>query len=204
MGSELCSIWGGLAGCEWTMFWLDIPNAFLASVDLCTGVCHFKTVHQVCLRQLVLRTQSQIQLLCVCVRSVWHNSWLNYTQMFPSVCTHVPDVYWTALLIVIWYLIGGRDSEAHLLRTEATLGQHIWTVRCSILSPVEGLSHSMPHLPLMDSRCPQASGHSLHRTCQMSTSCLAGSWRPNINDKHRHIKRIIYSVLSTRLTENPH
>lgn len=50
-----------------------------------------------------------------------------------------------------------RDSEVPLLGTQATHGhcrQHIWTVRPAVLSPVEGLSHSMPHLPLMDSRCP--------------------------------------------------
>lgn len=66
--------------------------------------------------------------------------------------TEQPFWFWSCILSV-----GERFRSLFIGDTSHTWplsNRHIWTLSRAVLSPVEGLSDSMPHLPLTDSRCP--------------------------------------------------
>lgn len=139
-------------------FGLTYQTHFLG--QLLTLVCaSFKIRHQVGRQQLVARTQPQTLLLCVLTqrnsRTIAGGRWLNRTK---NTCTWSPALG-EPTLITSCYHVSGRERlrglicwghKSHL----SIVISNIWTVSRAVLSPVEGLSHSMPHLPLMDSRCP--------------------------------------------------
>lgn len=98
----------------------------------------------------------------------------------------------------LWSLISGRETEwthkSHLAIAISKFGQRV-VLYCHLL---RGCLIPCLTSPWWTAGAPQASGRCLHETCQMSTSCLAGSSGPGISDMHRCIKRTIHSVLSTK------
>lgn len=150
--------WDSVCGCVLVR---HAKQSFQAAVDLvCAGVCHFKIQHWLVWHQLVLWTE--LHTVAACVRSVWqsHNSCVADSTKLRRSCVCVHMYTWCALNSQSDYDLvthQQRDSEVHLLRTRPHLApviRTIWTVNTALLSPVERLSHSMLHLPLMDSRCP--------------------------------------------------
>lgn len=125
-------------------------HTFWAAVDLvCTGVCQFKILHPVCRHQLVLKTQSH--LLRALDQRNSHTAAVSLTQPDSNIPKRISTCTWCLL-----NSLPDKDRVSYQWERD-TLGHcrlHIWTLSRAVLSPVERLSHSMPHLPLMDSRCP--------------------------------------------------
>lgn len=87
--------------------------------------------------------------------------------------------------------------KSHLAIVVSTFG-HWVVLYCHLL---RGCLIPCLTSPWWTAGAPQASGRCLHETCQMSTSCLAGSSGPGVTDEHTCLKRAIHSALSTKLHE---
>lgn len=114
---------------------------FYTAVDFVrTGVCQIKI--RVSRHQLVSRTRSHTVAVCQISAAVTQQLRRKPNSDIPE-CIYA--LTWRSCILSV--------AE----RTRGPIGhcrRHIWTVSSAIPSPVEGLSHSVPHLPLMDSRCP--------------------------------------------------
>lgn len=157
---------------RWQCFgWAN--TLFEAAVEsMCTGMCQFQVCHQLSQTHISLNLHISTGLLS----SLSDSDLVSYQ----------------------WE----RDSEAYLLGTQVILGHcrrgtfgHGVVLYCHLLRGCL--------IPCLTSHwrtagAPQASGQCLHETCQMSTSCLAGSSWPRISDKQRRTNRTIHNVLSTK------